>query len=114
MSRLGRVVCAVFGHADYHTTMLPEEPFGLYAYSRIWCPRCGHVEAERPIEEQIDVLMGYVTLWNDVRPVVEAARAFMGEPSAVGWDYERQGDPGPALNAALRRYESLYPEHIRP
>lgn len=65
------------------------------------------------LEQTVADLMGYVTLWNDVRPIVDAARAFMGEPSAVGWDYTTQGDPGPALNAAIERYEQLYPEHLR-
>lgn len=65
------------------------------------------------LEQQVSELMGYVTLWNDVRPIVNAARAFMGEPSQVGWDYASQGDPGPALTSAIARYESLYPEHVR-
>lgn len=108
-----RPICWAVGHW-YRATMLPEEVFGYSAYSKTWCGRCGWVLDERPIEDQIDVLMGYVTLWNDVRPIVESAQAFMGEPSAVGWDYAARGDPGPALNAALKRYETLYPEHRPP
>jgi hypothetical protein len=85
--------------------MLPEEVFGLYAYLRIWCPRCGKTIAERAIEEQIEVLMGYVSLWNDVRPIVEAARAL----ERLEWSETAELL---TLRAALRRYEKLYPEHI--
>ena len=98
-----RPACFVVGHS-YSATMLPEEVFGYSAYSRTWCSRCGWTLDSYPIEEQIGVLMGYVTLWNDVRPVVEAAQ----------WVTESTFETGPhieALVTALNRYESLYPDH---
>jgi len=54
-----------------------------------------------------DDLMGYVTLWNDVRPIVEAVRDLM--PTLEG--YSEDIDLAD-LRSALARYESLYPEHI--
>jgi hypothetical protein len=72
--------------------------------SRLWCRRCGRVDAERPIEDQIAVLMGHVYLWNDVKPIIDSAQ----------WVVESTGESGPhieALIAALNKYEELYPEH---
>ena len=59
------------------------------------------------LEQTVADLMGYVTLWNDVRPVVDAARAFLN----------RSGHPQTPERAALRdalaKYEALYPEHVQ-
>ena len=105
MRVLLRLVCVVRGHVNA-AEMLPEEAFGLYAYSRLFCSRCDTTFEERSIEDQIEVLMGYVTLWNDVRPIVEAAQ----------WVANSTGESGPHIDlliAAVERYEKLYPEHKR-
>lgn len=41
VQRVAAAVCAKVGHADTRPVMLPEDIFGLYAYSRIECSRCG-------------------------------------------------------------------------
>ena len=40
MSRLRRFMCSRQGH-EHAATMLPEDGWGLYAYSRLFCSRCG-------------------------------------------------------------------------
>jgi hypothetical protein len=120
--RLLRPVCWLIGHYN-RASMLPEEVFGYSAYSRLWCGRCGRIEAERPIEDQIGVLMGYVTLWNDVRPIIEATRAYLAHDGsgvkrqgrwAGDYDAIERAHALGALHAAIEKYESLYPEHIKP
>jgi hypothetical protein len=50
-----RLICLIRGHVNA-AEMLPEEVFGLYAYSRLYCSRCGRVEhALTP--EQFDAAM---------------------------------------------------------
>lgn len=39
MKRLWRPWCWLFGHRNAMWS-LPEEDFGLYAYSRLYCSRC--------------------------------------------------------------------------
>lgn len=41
-----RPLCWVIGHRNA-AWMLPEEEFGLYAYSRLYCSRCELTIAER-------------------------------------------------------------------
>jgi hypothetical protein len=43
----GSVVCRARGHVNA-AWMLPEETFGLYAYSRLFCSRCDTTFDERP------------------------------------------------------------------
>ena len=51
MSALARLRCALTNH-DLVTWMLPEDGWGLYAFSRISCSRCGYVSIDRyPFEE---------------------------------------------------------------
>lgn len=76
------------------------------------------------LEETIHDLMGYVSLWNDVRPVVEAAGQLLRHQYSIAMG--RTGGPPPdpadfrpyvngddleALNAAYASYRALYPEH---
>lgn len=44
-----RLLCRLFGHRMV-TWMLPEEDYGLYAFSKIQCGRCRWVEVENPPE----------------------------------------------------------------
>lgn len=69
---------------------------------------------EMPLAEQIDTLMGYVTLWNDVRPVIEAADKVVAWENRVGVGVSYLGvyaGGGRALWEALQRYHTLYPKH---
>ena len=47
MNTLRRLVCLVRGHVNA-AWMLPEEEYGLYAYSRLFCARCDVTFARRP------------------------------------------------------------------
>lgn len=66
--------------------------------------RLGEVEV-LPIGEY-SVAFGYVTLTNDMRPVIDAARS-------VATDWAGDPDFGPALDRltdAITRFDTLYPE----
>jgi hypothetical protein len=110
-----RPACWVIGHRN-KALMLPEEPFGLYAVSWAGCGRCGQTDMEMPLVEQIDTLMGYVTLWNDVRPIVVAAKKVVAYENRAGMGAAYLGVYAPAgrdLFQAIQRYDELYPEHRR-
>jgi hypothetical protein len=48
--RLLRPICWFRGHYEVGT-FKPEEVFGLYVYSRLWCRRCGRTLASNPTTE---------------------------------------------------------------
>ena len=57
MSRVGRLVCRLRGHAEARFVMLPEF-FGLYRYSRIECRRCA-TTLERGYQPTAEELAAY-------------------------------------------------------
>lgn len=40
-----RLICLFRGHVN-GATILPEDHFGLYAFSRLYCLRCGRTQAQ--------------------------------------------------------------------
>jgi len=119
---VSRFLCWILGHIP-RVVVLPEDPFGLYRYSQIECSRCGvTLEEGLSLADQIDTLMGYVTLWNDVRPIVDGAREYLAHDGsgirekgrwAGDFDVMHLFDARLALRSAIERYETLYPEHAR-